>query len=194
MTYIAAPLLRRTFALVILSAILATLWGGIVVPCVDVWRNQRSQTEHLDKLLAGYRAMVAARPALEATVGALRARDAAQQGFLGSENYTLTGAKLQSDVKRLVEGHAGQVTSIQLLPMASESSFQKMTVRVDFKTSTDDLPKLAYAVETASPVLFIENVIIRAPENSLTQAASAAAHLDLTVRWDVYGYARGKQP
>jgi general secretion pathway protein M len=186
-------LLRRHLAIAILLVLAALVWSGIVEPIIGFWRVRANQADNSLRSLAVFRRAAAPRQALEAQERELLARDAAQRGFIEGTTATVAAAKLQSDVKHIIETQSGQVASTQLLHSAPESGFEKIAVRVDFKTSTDSLPSIAYAIDAAMPSLFIENVSVRAPETP-AQSTTAANVFDLSVRWDVYAYTRGSSP
>jgi hypothetical protein len=191
-----SPVLRRILALAILAGVMFSVWGVVVEPLSDLWQEQRTAADRQQKMLAAYKRSAAELPALSARRDALRKQDATQSGFLEGAGATVIAAKLQTDVKRMIESQPGQVTSMQILPVATVDGFDKIAVRVDFKASTDALPRIVHAIEAGgngaggnAPALFVENISVRAPETPLP-AAVAAREPELTVRWDVYGFAR----
>jgi general secretion pathway protein M len=187
-----SPGVRRLAALVILLVMVGIVWGGIVGPVVDAWQARSDHREQSLRLLGAYRRATESVPALKAEVADLQQRDRTQHGLLEGASVPLIGAKLQNDIKRIVEAQAGQVASTQALPPLRDGAFEKIAVRVDFRVSTDALAKVAYALEAATPPLLIENVSVRAPETPMPPGKTAP--LDLSVRWDVYGYARDVSP
>ena len=116
----------------------------------------------------------------------LRARWAARAGLWQEANHDLVAADFQSRMTTMVERSGGRIISSQMLPVAKENGFVRITVRIEFGLSVNALRDLMLAVANTRPLLFLDNIAIRAPE-TIAMAPSTKAGW-LAVRWDVVGY------
>lgn len=188
-----SPQLRRALAISILLLILFILWWGAVTPIAETMGGWREHIHDSLALLYDYRRTAAMEPALQASLEQLRSKSNADTGLLQGPNPAGIAAQLQGNVKSLVEGEAGQIISSQALPPANEAGFTKIAVRVDFRASIDALPKVIHVIESEAPSLFLDNISIRAAQ-IVSASSQTGASQDLTVRWDIYGYAAGSSP
>jgi hypothetical protein len=188
-----APRERRIIALAILIGVLAALWSGLVGPLLNVGREHEDYVAKQQKLLTGYRKLASTGASLQTQLDALRASQEREAGFLDGATVALAAAKLQSDLKRLIEASGGEVKSTLNLPPLETGDFKRIGIRLDLRTNVSGLQEAIYALETFTPQLFIDKLDIRTA-GSDGSADAATKEPNLTVICEVYGYLRGTQP
>lgn len=184
-----ARLISRLSALALLVFVLWGSWILLVVPVADALRVNDDETASSMKLLAAFSRNASVQPALHDAVAKLRETMASQPGFLPGTDPNIVAAKLQSDVKHLVEAGKGEVRSVQLLPATDVEGFRKIAVRVEFLTDAEGLQRIFYDIETANPDLFLDGINLRGSDAAGMDEA-AIRSLKLTIRCDVYGFLR----
>jgi len=180
----ASPLVSRLLAVAILVGLVGVLLLGIVVPAYSSYVDARNSVEQLRMTLARLNASDTdlARLKHEAS----RLRTAKTIGLLQSANDSLAAADLQNRIKSLVESVHGDLRSTQMLATRSDGSLRRVSIRSQIAVDLAGLQKIFYGLETASPLLFLDNVDIRARPDRKGAAAGQAL---LDVSFDVYGFA-----
>lgn len=178
-------LLHRASALSILLLLLAASIGIVVSLAEDL----SSGSEHLEqsrRLLAGYQRIGAQRLQIEQSLAAVRQAEAALPGPWPGATPELAASQMQAEVKRLVESAGGQIRTVQPVPAATESGFERFGLRLELAVPMTALPPLLQAIEAHTPYLFLDKIDIRAPDGQVTGMPL------LTVRGDVSGYRAGR--
>jgi general secretion pathway protein M len=120
--------------------------------------------------MAVYRAEVAQSPALASRLKDVRNRAQSEAGLLKESNAALAAAQIQSDMKAIAAANAGEIRSAQPLPATTANGFETVPMSYDLLLPLSHLRALAYAVETQTPYLFLDNVDIVAPQNGQSDA------------------------
>lgn len=141
--------------------------------------------ENLDET-AAYHAEAAERPAIEAAYKQALARAGTAPGLLHAGNASLAEAQLESQFKTIASSAGADVKSAQILTAAKANGFEVIAVQFDMTVPASHLRDLAYAVETHSPYLFVDDVTLSAPNWQASNARSSDPMLEL--RWTVRGY------
>ena len=184
-----SPPVRRAAAVAILLALAYLLFSGIVQPLLDVYGEAKATVGRLEEALqrgrGGERSMAQA----EAELAALKKRQAATVGFLQGTNESIAAAQLQDRLKASVDAAKGELKSTQTLPPRDDGKFRRIAVRAQITVSTAALQRTLYDVESSSPFLFVDNVVIRV--RSQTQDRNKPAQEPvLDVSFDLSGYTR----
>jgi general secretion pathway protein M len=177
----------RGWPLVILAGIVVVLAIVVVLPVAESFAEQNDEIAQSRDDLALYRAQIAARPQLEATLASIDRREASTAGLLRGDSDALAAATMQSLVKALIERHGGQVRSVQNLPSVPVGGLRKIEVQYEVSIPLGALKSVTYQLETGEPYLFLDNVDIRAEDGWIADSAKAAPR-DLHVQWTISGY------
>jgi general secretion pathway protein M len=186
------PVVGRLLAVLILLGAVALVYLAAAQPLIDDYQATRDQTEDMQTALERFQRVAAEVPARRAQLATLRQRQAASEGFLQGTNDALVAAQIQNRVKALTEAAHGELKSTQVLPVQDEGKYRRITIRVQLTLDLPAAQRLLYGVETASPLLFLDNLDMRshiADRRRDRGPTSDDATLDL--RFDVYGYVRG---
>lgn len=187
-----SPVAGRLLAVLILVAAVALVYLGAVQPLIDDYQATGDSIEDLQAAITRFRRVAAELPARRAQLAALRQRQAASEGFLQGTNDALVAAQIQNRIKALAEAAHGELKSTQVLPVLDEGKYRRITIRVQLALDLGAAQRLIYGVETASPLLFLDNLDMRAhavDRRRDRDRISEDPGLDL--RLDVYGYVRG---
>jgi general secretion pathway protein M len=179
--------MSRFLALAILAAIVALLWLFVVWPITAKFDAYDESMVQSEELLARYLRVSGTRADLEAALAEARRDQAAVSGFLKGASVQLVAADLQNTLKRLINANGGELNSIQMLPQEAENGFHQVAMRVVMTGDTETLRRVIYAIETANPYLFLDNLDIRAQRKRTQKNENQSAEV-LQVRYDVYGY------
>ena len=187
------PAFSRALALALLAAAAGGAYVGAVDPLITRYRTYNATIAERADLVNKYRRLAAARPALAKRLAELRTLERASTGFLKGNNEALVGAELQNRLKGVVESSGGKLTSVQVLPGKDENGFRRITIRARLTGTVEALRKVLHAVESAPPVLLVDNVDVRARKTRRRRRAKKAQPDDRTldVRFDLSGYVRG---
>lgn len=158
----------------------------VIVPIAAAFAAQDGEIADSLQQLGYFRAEIAAKPLLESELRALNEKGASVPGVVEGDSTALAQARLQSEVKALVEARGGSVRSMQILPAAAQGGFELVAVQCDFSVPQARLGDLAYAVSTHAPYLFVDEASITAPLGEPDDLRKAEATLDM--RWTVHGY------
>jgi hypothetical protein len=180
------PAHGRRLALGILVAVVVTVVAAIAIP---VWmlhryydRELMQNADRLDR----YRRIVAMRPELVKQNEALRTKDL-RRFFLRSGGPALSAAEAQEAVKSLVDAGGGRLITMQAPSVKDEGRYRQVSVNVQLTANIFALRRILNAVETNTPYLFVDNLVVRSqvPGNFKPQPGGEP---EVFVQFDVTGY------
>ncbi|MDE2583165.1 MAG: type II secretion system protein M [Rhodospirillales bacterium] len=184
--------IRRLIALALLAALPLLVFDVVVSPLWSRYDAATQAVRRLETVLA--RATVVQRQlaALTRQAAALQRRPAGDGALLHGDNPALVGARLQNQLKRLVDSLHGELMSTQILPPLDHGRFRRVAIRANLRIGVPGLQRLIYDLESQTPFLFVDNLRVRAPPPDLSAApslaAAGAAEGRVVVLLDVYGY------
>lgn len=169
-----SPAARSTlsFAAALALALgVATLAAALVAaPLYTLHRRADARLAGLHAELAHLQRIAAARPALEAKLAALKAREPAG-GLLRNAGAALAGSELQELARAAIETNGGRVQGMLVKPHQDEGRFRRIVVNVQFNANAAAQLRVLRALEGGKPYLVVENAVIR---SSATHAYRAA--------------------
>lgn len=190
MTPVLSPRVSRILALGILVFVVIVTIIGVVQPLFGAYRNSVISAEKLRTAIDHIRNNRANTAALEAEIAQLRSHEQTAPGFLRSTNPALAAVELQEHLKGVVTSVDGELLSTQILPPRKEANTQCITLRGEMIADIDELHKAIYALESGSPMLFLDNIEISPRPISGPNGTTIESSLD--IRFDLYGYTRSK--
>lgn len=186
MAFVADPRHSRQFAVGILVALVVLVGAAIAIP---VWLLNRhydqALAENQDKLVR-YRRIAATRPDLARELEAMRARDA-RKFYLRGGGTALSAAEAQETVRGLVESSGGRLITMQAPASKDEGRYRQVTVNVQLTANIVALRKILGAIESSTPYLFVDNVMVRTQVPANFKPAPGAEP-EMFVQFDVSGY------
>ena len=179
----------RAAAVLLLALCVGALAALVAVPTLALHRRYDDAiAARVDRLTREHRIMSMA-PELERQLRDVAQRNAGQY-YLRNANSVLAAAEIQEVAKRQVDANACKLLSMGILPPKDESAVTKVGINVQLTCNLDSLEKVLYALETAKPYLFIDNLSIRSNAYAAPNAAPVAP--DLQVQFDLSGYVTRK--
>jgi general secretion pathway protein M len=82
--------------------------------------------------------------------------------LLEGDKTGVAGANLQSLITSLVSANGGSASSIQILPPKEDGNLMQISVSVSINVGTDGLRDIIHTLETGTPLIFIDDVTVRA--------------------------------
>jgi general secretion pathway protein M len=185
-----SPVAGRLLAVAILALLVGAIYLGIVAPILDDFATDRDTIAQMTTLVSRYRAAGGRVPSQRAALAELAQRQAAQNGLLDGTNETLAAAELQTRIKAIVDSARGELKSTQILPVQQEGGFRRVGIRGEMSMTLPAAQQVLYALETASPLLFLDNVDIHSHAADRQQDRNEdIVVLEMTL--DICGYMRG---
>jgi len=176
-----AQMLRgRAAALMILAIVLTAVWLGPIDLYLGFVGDRAQQIEESRSILRRYRSLVAEE------ADAARGRRGASPILLTDIPDGPTLAALQESVKDVAAGNQVELQSLQVLRSENVSGASKLGVRIRGSGEIGGIAQMLYALESARPVLYPDNVSIRSRPDA---AGKPGARLDLQL--DVSGFKPG---
>lgn len=172
---------RRAAALAGVVAVMALVYFALVRPVAERHRAYDERHANLIQRLATFQRLIAegaeARRALEER----RLADPARLRYLRERNPALAAVELQDLVKRAVSAGRGELISTQVLGGRLVDARGEITVKVRLRGSTQTLQRTLHALESGSPMLFVDHLSIDSSEG------------DLVIGFDITGYSRARE-
>lgn len=152
--------------LIAVALLIAIIYGSYWL-VEKVWFGQytyyHETVEQLQERLLRYSNLAATRPQLETEIQKIRQDNSVDNYYLDQASATLAATDLQQRVKGIVEGNGGRLASTQILPVFEEGPLTKIAIRVQITvTEMESMQKALHVLESARPMLFVDNVQIRA--------------------------------
>jgi general secretion pathway protein M len=187
MALVSDPKRSRQLALVLLvAAVLAV----IAIVAIPVWLAHRHYdvaiAENLDKLdrfqrIAGTRASVARQRE------AMASRDP-RKFYLRGGPPALSAAEAQEAIRSIIESGGGRLITMGAPSSKEQGRYRQVTVNVQITANIFALRKILGAVESRTPYLFIDNLLVRTQVPANFRPAPGAEP-EMFVQFDVSGYA-----
>jgi len=187
------PLASRALAVAILGALLGLVYAVVVQPLLDDYAATRQANDETRTAIMRYHRVAAELANRRATLTELGQRLAANDGFLQGTNDALVAAQIQNRVKALIESVRGELKSTQVLPVQEDGRYRRVIVRGQMALTLAGAQRVFYSIETASPLLFLDNIDMRARYSERQRERGADQGL-IDVQFDVYGYVRSTKP
>jgi len=194
-------IMSRLAALLFLVLFAAGIWLLLVKPTVEQFSAYRASIEQSRDLLARYIRIGGARAELRKALEQARRQQVSAGSFLEGSSIEIVAADLQNSAKSIIASKGGELKSTQILPHEEVEDWRKVIIRINMSADTETLLQVFYALETANPYLFVDNVQVRAARNltrsmrrrAANRAVAADEPAELQVRFDVYGFMRAKE-
>lgn len=179
------PALRRAAALGLVGLLAGLAWVVAAVPLVAHWQTTDAAIATSTEL----RARLAAIIALEADPGVHQEHlDGYRGDFLSGHSEATIAAELQARLRTIVTANDCELLSAQALATRKVGSLSMVGLRLQMRGSLDKIQRIAHAVETAQPLLFVERAVLRTdPAAMATQMHAGLDAVRLVVDLDIAG-------
>lgn len=178
---------NRRLALGLLVAVVIVVVATIALPAW--WITNRYYGAKLDEnqgLLDRYQRIASMRPAVARDIEVMRSHDP-RKFFLRSGAAALSAAEAQEAVRGIVEANGGRLITMQAPSTRVDGRYRQVTVNVQLTANVIALRKILNAVETRTPFLFVDNLMVRSQVPSNFKPGPGAEP-EMFVQFDVSGY------
>jgi general secretion pathway protein M len=151
----------RTLALALLALCAAAVIALVAIPSYVLHKRYDAVIAESEGKIERYQKLAANRAEQQKAIDVVKAREGARF-FLRNTAPNLAGAELTDIVRPLIETNGSRLTSIQPATLKEEAGFRLYTINVGFNATPANLQKTLFALETALPYLFFENLTLRA--------------------------------
>ena len=182
---------RRLALAFLLLAVLVV----IGIPAAGFWwlnRYYSAKLEDYSGQLARYQRIAAARPTAARDLELMRTHDP-KRFFLRSGAAALSAAEAQEALRQVVEANGGRLITMQAPNSRVDGRYRQVTVNVQLTASVIALRRILAAIESRTPYLFVDNLMIRSqvPSNFKPGPGSEP---EMFVQFDVSGYSLEAAP
>ena len=103
--------------------------------------------------------------------------------MLRGETPGIAGAALQRQINDHVSAAGGQASSFQLLPPRESGGTTRLALGFAMRIDIGGLRDLLHAIETGEPLLFVDDIAVRRPENAARNSeGDVLGPLDVTMQ------------
>lgn len=188
-----------------LMAVIFVVLAAFVVYVVGVhwWFTARhvaiwQEMSELKDQEGAFRATSAQRADIEARLAEVRAFEAGNPAFLPEMDFDSAAASLSQRLRQIVTQHARNEQSCQIImnqyaPSTEKELFERAAIRVRLRCTLEEFQPILYDLESASPVLFVDEVQIW-KQTGFQQPGSNQVTSYLDVQFTLWGYLRKRVP
>jgi general secretion pathway protein M len=173
-----------------LALLVAGALAALAVVAIPVWLAHRHYdvaiAENLDKL-ERFQRIAGTRQTVARQLAAMQGRDP-KKFFLRSGPPALSAAEAQEAIRSIIESGGGRLITMGAPSSKDQGRYRQVTVNVQITANVFALRKILGAVESRTPYLFIDNLLIRTQVPANFRPAPGAEP-EMFVQFDVSGYA-----
>jgi general secretion pathway protein M len=140
-----------------------------------------------------FRQELAKRPAIEARLKEVEDFKARNVYFLPEQTFDAGAALLTTKLKDAVSANADSarcsIVTTQPLTLGTKELYERVSVQIRLKCDLDDLVKIIHALESATPLMFVDELnLFQQPVLDPSYAVQQSGNMD--ARFDLSGYLR----
>ena len=174
----------KLLALAICGLLLAAGYLVVIEPVLAFYQSHQQQLEERQSVIARLTDTARELPRLRAAAQQWREQSHDGDLLLTGPSDAVAAAGVQSVIKDdLAKGDA-KLGSAEIIPPQIDDNFQRVGVRVSLSGTLPTLIAALRDLETARPMLFVDNVEIRTNSG----AAKPDAGEELSIALDIYGF------
>jgi general secretion pathway protein M len=155
------PQAQRWLAVGLLAFLLLLVGLIVVVPIVSKGFELIEAKENLAFTLGKYEKILGGKAAIVGNIEAIKQQYEKQGYFNNQGTSALASAQMQEFIKQAIVQAGGQLSSTQVLPPNNKDKFSRITVSVRMTGNIEVLRAVLYKLETATPLIVIEQLDIR---------------------------------
>lgn len=181
----------RWLAIALLCLVIVLVYIIIIMPLITVADDYRGSIEDLEFKLQRYERLAAQKESVLRQFDNIKKQQAANNNFISKKSPALASADLQKLVKSTITGAGGVLTSTQVVPSREQDQFQRIAIKVRMTGGIELLRTVLYELESARPMLIIENINIRGMRGRRNRRTRKIDPSDqLNVNFEVFGFMR----
>ncbi len=180
------PVQSRRLAVGLLFVAIVAVVAAIGVPAWLVHRYYDAALEDNLGKLDRYRRIAGTRPEVAKQLQLMRTKEP-RKFFLRTGGVALSAAEAQEALRTVIESNGGKLITMQAPSSREEGRYRQVIVNVQLTASIFALRKILDAVESNTPFLFVDNLMVRSQVPANFRPAPGVEP-EMFVQFDVYGY------
>lgn len=178
---------NRRLAIGLLVAVVLAVLAAFAIPVWMLHRHYDTALEENRTRLERFRRIASTRPEVSRQIEAMRTKDS-RKFFLRSGAAALSAAEAQEAVRAIVESNGGRLITMQAPSSREEGRYRQVTVNVQLIANIFALRKILNAIETNTPFLFVDNLMVRS-QLQANFRPTPGTEPEMFVTLDVSGFA-----
>jgi general secretion pathway protein M len=187
------PQAQRWLAVGLLAFVLLLVSLIIIVPIISKGLELHETKDNLAFTLKKYEQILAGKDTVVGNIEAMKRQHEKQGYFNNQGTSSLASAQMQEFIKQAIVQAGGQLSSTQVLPPANKDKFSRITVSVRMTGNIEVLRAVLYKLETATPLIVIEQLDIRpmrSIRNRITRQIEPSN--ELNINFQAIGFMRAQ--
>jgi len=175
-------------ALGLLGLLVAVIWAGAVDPIKRRYdENDQAITDGI-RLLAGFKSVIA-QGRQAGTERSASELDRYRGDFLAGPEDAIIVADLQTRLRSLITARNAELSSARALPPKSRDGLEFLGLALQIRAEMKSIQEVLHAIETGTPLLFVERADLRLDERgaAAARAKNAESIAPMTLEIAVYG-------
>lgn len=145
----------------ILLGLVVLVYAACIQPAISYYQEKQNELQTQQDHLQRYINITSQKETLIPYYKKQINQNIDSQNFLPAMAPSLAAAKLQEQMKSLLEKNQGQLISTQPIPAQPEEIFTPIMIKVHIKSNTETLLKVLHNLESSRPLAFVENIQIQ---------------------------------
>ncbi|TAG06249.1 MAG: hypothetical protein EAZ21_00075 [Betaproteobacteria bacterium] len=151
----------RWIALALALLALSLLAVAIAWPAYVLHQRYDKVIVDAEEKIERYQKLASLRAEHQRALEVVKARESSRF-YLKNVIPTAAGAELTDLVRPMIESNGSRLTSIQPATVKEDAGFRVYSLNIGFNGTPANVQKTLFAIETALPYLFVENLTLRA--------------------------------
>ena len=177
----------RRAAIGLLLAVVVAAVAAVAVPTWMLNRHYDASLQENGDKLDRLRRIASTRPEVARQLEALRGKDS-RRFFLRSGTVAVSAAEGAEAIRGIIEQNGGRYITMQSPTPREEGRYRQITMSVQLTANIQSLRRILNAIETHTPFLFVDSVMIRSQVQSNFKPAPGQEP-EMFVTLEVSGYA-----
>jgi hypothetical protein len=164
----------RTAALGLLGLLVAVAWAGAIDPIMGRYDDNDRAIADAVRLLAGFRSVIvqSRQPGVETSASDL---DRYRGDFLSGPEDAIIVADLQTRLSALIAARNAELSSARALPSKTRDGLEYLGLGLQIRAEMKSVQEILHAIETGTPLLFVERADLRLDERGAAAGRSRNA-------------------
>lgn len=182
---------QKALAVALLGVVIMLFYLAIISPVLARAQHYDEKIDDLQFQLQRLKKIAAAEDILLKRMEEIKQQQSENRHLRAGDTPALASADLQKFVGDKVKETGGNLISTQVVPARQEEQFTRIAIKVRLSGTIETLRDTLYAIESARPLLIVENLDIRPfrrRRNPVTRRYEPSD--ELNINFEVVGYMR----
>ncbi|MDE2182805.1 MAG: hypothetical protein KGJ78_07270 [Alphaproteobacteria bacterium] len=160
----------------------------IMALAVAAFSAQQEDTNDAAQQLAAAQMRAAQAQSVARMLRILKLEAKTAPGLVAADSASLAEARLEGDMKALVEAQGGELRSAELQDVKASGHLEAIRVRYDLSVPAARLAAFIYAVESHTPFLIVDHVEMSGPMSWQSPAPPPDKASRIDLQWTLLSY------